>query len=200
MKKGLKPPKGYQNELKYKNEFVKSAGSIDQVNTILIEELQSPDVIRIGIIVDANNIGVQTRFESLKHTIQSTLDITLPEEAIVSINGFTHQVLDNLFIGIWIMPDNSNSGYLEHFISNLISEEDQVWQFAKAKVNELMAESFCEFTETKKRKALLHTYLAWKKTPGLPMGTAVNANYFDLTSHYADGFIKWFQTTFELEQ
>lgn len=199
MRRGLNPPKGYRNTQKFKAEFVISAKGIDKVNTALIEELQSPDVTRIGVIVDANNVGVEARFDSLKNTIENILEITLPAEAVVSNQGFGYQVTEDLFIGIWIMPNNETEGYLEHFLCTLIPPENEVWNFANQKVEELMNQAFCEFTTVKKQKALLHTYLAWKESPGLPMGTAIQANYINGLSTNANDFITWFKSTFELE-
>lgn len=199
MKRELQPPKGYGSLLKYKNEFVKEAGSISKVETVLVEELQSPDVTHIGIIVDANNVGANARFDFLKNIIEKTLDEKLPPEITLDPSGITFQILDNLSIGIWIMPDNQSQGYLEHFVGGLIQSENSIWKFANEKVDELMDTAFCEFTEVKKQKALLHTYLAWEKTPGLPMGTAVNANFLNAESPSADAFVSWFENTFEFE-
>ncbi|MFK8009320.1 MAG: DUF3226 domain-containing protein [Saprospiraceae bacterium] len=198
MKRNLQPPKDYEVPLKYKNEFVKEAGSISKVETVLVEELQSTDVTHIGIIVDANNVGASARLDSIKSIIEKTLDEKLPSEIILNSSGITFQIL-NLSIGIWIMPDNQNQGYLEHFVCGLIPEENPVWKFTNEKVDELMSSTFCEFAEVKKQKALLHTYLAWKKSPGLPMGTAVEANYLNAASTSAGAFVSWFQQTFDFE-
>jgi len=116
-KRKINPPKGYRNAKKFKDEFVKVAGGIDRIEIALIEELQSPDVTNIGIIVDANTVGVESRFSMLKNIIEETLNITFPTEAIFTKDGFGFQLLDNLYLGIWIMPDNQNNGYLEHFVS-----------------------------------------------------------------------------------
>ena len=199
IKRKMAPPKGYSNPEKYKTEFVKNAGGISKIKTALIEELQSPDVTNIGIIVDANTVGAASRFVTLKNIIEETLNITFPEEAILSNDGFGFQLLDNLFVGIWIMPDNQSNGYLEHFVGGLVPVENRVWQFANEKVEELMATDFCEFSEIKKEKAILHTYLSWKESPGLPMGTAVTANYFDVSHSLADRLSRWFENTFILE-
>jgi hypothetical protein len=198
MKRKLQPPKGYGTLLKYKTEFVKEAGSINKVEAVLIEELQSPDVTHIGIIVDADDVGANARFNAIKNIIEKTLEEKFPPEITLVPSGINFKIL-NLSIGIWIMPDNENQGYLEHFVGGLIPSENSVWKFTNEKVDELMGTTFCEFTEVKKQKALLHTYLAWKKSPGLPMGTAVEANFLDAKSPSADAFVNWFENTFELE-
>ena len=199
MKRKLASPKGYSVPLKYETEFVKKAEGISKVKIALVEELQSPDVTNIGIVVDANDVGADARFQSLKEIIEETLDYTFPQAAALEKSGFTWRISENLFIGIWVMPDNESNGYLEHFVSNLIPEENKIWPFVKKKIDELRSTNFCEFTEIKKQKAAIHTYLAWQASPGLPMGTAIKSNYFDVESPSAESFEAWFKKTFQLE-
>ncbi len=137
IKRGIKPPKGYSNPQKYKSEFVKSAGSITKINAVLIEELQSTEVTNIGIIVDANEVGVDARINSLKTTIEENLNISFPTDIALTKNGLGCQIFDHLYIGIWVMPDNQNNDYLEHFLSNIIPANNPIWQFATEKTEEL---------------------------------------------------------------
>jgi hypothetical protein len=39
----------------------------------------------------------------------------------------------------------------------------------------------------------------WQPTPGMPMGMAISANYFDCNAQLATHFIMWLQTIFEFE-
>jgi hypothetical protein len=198
VKRGLSAPKGYKSPNKYKTEFVKPADGVDKVKLVLREELQSPDVTNIGVILDANDIGVAGRFTSLKSVIEETLNISLPQEAAISKSGFYYEI-GSLTLGIWVMPDNEGNGYLENFICSLIpNTEVGLWNFVNEKVDELMAKNLNKFSPVKKQKALLHTYLAWQQTPGFPMGTAVKSNYIDAKSPAADSFVEWFQKVFLL--
>ncbi len=198
MKKGLRPPKGYANPTKFKEKFVKVAGSISQIQTVLGEQLDTPDVAHIGIIVDADKKGATARLASLIDFIQKKTDADLPDIRLTS-KGVVFQLPDERYIGIWVMPDNENEGYLEHFIGAMIPEDDKTWLFTQAKVSELTAQKFCQFTEAKIQKALVYTYLAWQKTPGLPMGTAVSAGYFNIKTPLVGNFADWFKSTFVLE-
>ncbi|MEM8527837.1 MAG: DUF3226 domain-containing protein [Bacteroidota bacterium] len=47
---------------------------------------------------------------------------------------------------------------------------------------------------------LLHTYLALQENPGLPMGTAIKANYINALSDKAANFEEWFISTFVLAE
>lgn len=198
MKKRLPPPKGYGNPTKFKNEFVKVAGSISKIQAVLGEQLDTPDVQHIGIIVDADKKGATARLTSLLDFIQKEIGVSLPGAELTE-KGFGYQFMDDLYVGIWVMPDNKNEGYLEHFMESMIPENDETWQFAQAKVSELEAQNFCNFTKPRIQKALLHTYLAWQKTPGLPMGTAVSAGYFSVENPLVENFADWFKSTFTLE-
>ena len=201
MKRKLNPPKGYTNHKKYKTEFVLEAGSYQKAKAAFKLSLKKQGLRNLGLIVDANLEGVETRFIGLKNLIESTLEIKLPKAEKLTKNGFTFQ-FEDLTVGVWIMPNNSENGYLEHFLGKLIDPKNETLQFAKDTVDELWTKEFCEFKtlkEVKKQKALLHTFLAWQKSPGLPMGTAVRSNFFNVKLDQAANFEKWFSKTFELE-
>ncbi len=196
--RGMKPPKGYRKPEKFKKEFVKIAGSKSQIQTAIREALETPLINRIGIIVDADFDKAQNVAQSYVNQIVKILEINqMPIE--LSKDGLIISPIENLTIGIWVMPNNSNEGYLEHFLARLIPSKNRTWQFAKEKVDELIQSDFCEFSEVKTQKAYVHTYLAWKDTAGLPFGTAVTAKYFDAKSKEGDAFASWCENTFELE-
>ncbi len=192
----MNPPKGYGHKSKFK-DFVLKAEGISKIELAIQEALRKPEITNLGIVVDANSNGPKARFERLKQIFEKELP-EFPFSKELSSEGF-YQKHKNLQLGIWIMPDNIREGYLEHFISSLIPEKNAIWDFAKTTINELTQKPFCDFSESKEQKACIHTYLAWQKSPGLPMGTAIKANYFDSNSPNADKFISWFQRTFELE-
>lgn len=171
IKRRLNPPKGYRNPNKYKKEFVKEAGSENLINDALKATLEKTEITNIGVIIDADQIGVNSRFSRTISLIEETLNISLPADKTFTPEGFSWEISDTLKIGIWIMPNNQDNGYLEHFLLQLIDTNNPTFQFAQAKLAELMTQNFCEFTAIKKEKALLHTYLAWQKNPGLPMGS-----------------------------
>ena len=198
IKRKIPAPKGYKNVNKFKTQFVKSANGYDKIKTVLKEELQSSNVGRIGIIVDANEVGPEARLKSLLNFIEIELNTKI-ENTKLDSKGFYVQLPNNLSIGIWIMPNNKNNGYLEHFLSELITEQNQTLAFANATLNQLSEKEFCLFSKVKKQKALVHTYLAWQKTPGLPFGSAIQSGFLDASSPSADVFVDWFQKTFELE-
>lgn len=161
--------------------------------------MQTPDVEHIGIIIDADDKGAENRFKSLIDFIQKETNENLANAKLTS-KGYFHKLMDGRTIGIWIMPDNQNEGYLENFVSFMIPENDESWRFAQTKVKELSNETYCNFNKTTQQKALVHTYLAWQKTPGLPMGTAVKADFLKVENALIENFSSWFKNVFVLEE
>jgi len=196
-KRKMNPPKGYDNAQKFKT-FVINAGGFSKVATALKLALKNPANKNIGIIVDCDQSGAADRFKQLINLVRKWKDVEISADVQLSDEGFSMQFSEDLTIGIWIMPDNRSFGYLEHFLEKLIDEKDEIWQFTKEKIAELLQQDFNKLTEIKKQKALIHTWLAWQKDPGHPMGLAVQANYFNAKSPNADAFVNWFENTFEL--
>jgi len=197
IKRGLKPPKGYENKQKFK-DFVIEAGGFSRVKNVFKQALLNEENTNIGVVIDCDEENVQELFEGLVEIIKERESINLPENLALSNEGFVHQFTENLTIGIWIMPNNENNGYLEHFLEKLIPKDDDILPFAKEKIKELKRQPFNVLTDIRTQKALIHTWLAWQKEPGHPIGLAVNAGYFNANSPNADAFANWFQKTFEL--
>jgi hypothetical protein len=101
-------------------------------------------------------------------------------------------------VGVWIMPDNKGTGYLEHFLAGLVPPDNALWAHAQSVLDYLKKQNFNEITPAKAGKARLHTWLAWKKEPGKPFGQALQAGYLDINSTSVDVFLDWFGRTFRL--
>ena len=82
----------------------------------------------------------------------------------------------------------------------MIPHGDLNWEFASEQVEVLMTKDHCNFTQAKKQKALVHTWLAWQKEPGKPFGAAVQAGYFNINAPSVEPFLNWFSKTFTLEE
>jgi hypothetical protein len=90
--------------------------------------------------------------------------------------------------GVWIMPDNTVRGALEDFVNRLIPAGDALWPRAKRVVADIPAE---ERLFTSPAKAEIHTWLAWQRDPGTPMGLAITKRYVTADSRSADLFVQW---------
>ncbi len=196
-KRGLRPPLGYNDPSKFKQEFTKNVNGYDNVENALNEALDDPSLSNIGVIVDADAVGADKRWQSFESFLRNSDKIDLSTITRPGGGRLIHG--ENLTIGIWIMPDNKNKGYLEHFLETLIPKNDEHLAFAQETLNTLGERGLKKFSAVKEQKAKLHTWLAWQKDPGKPFGTAVESRYFDSNSSNLNGFVEWFSATFELE-
>jgi hypothetical protein len=103
-------------------------------------------------------------------------------------------------VGIWLMPnDLARGGMLEDFAVQLIREGDVLLERARLALDEI--EKITEigdqrFTPAHRSKALIHTWLAWQRNPGRPMGTAIKAGYLKYDATPALAFVAWLRRLF----
>ena len=166
----------------------------DSIDTYLLES----QLKRVGFIVDADE-SIEDRWASLRNVLHSDLCgySTVPEKPVIGgtiISEEKHPV-----VGLWVMPNNQDSGALEEFLRTLIPDTDPLWQYAEKCVAELpvLPEMV---TENWKSKARLHTWLAWRKeAPGIPIGQAMRGKEFDPFSESATELLAWLRRLFDLE-
>lgn len=199
-KRGVPPPIGYTNPRKFIDEFVLSAGGYDKSLTALKEAIENPDLSRIGLVVDANNDGPQAKWKAISNILSTVFFPDFLVNYQPGTNGGVLHVDDDTLpiVGIWIMPDNVQNGYLEHFLATLIPSDNLLWPRVNNVVDQLEKEGICSYSPVKSQKARMHTWLAWQKEPGVPFGLAIEAGYLDAGSTFADAFEVWFRETFEL--
>jgi hypothetical protein len=197
-KKGLSHPKGYENKNKREKEFIKNGESYEGAKSAFREAVESQDYSNIGIIIDANDKGAESRWREIRHILSQHYDASELSKADAQKNGKLIAQPNSSTIGIWIMPDNESGGYLEHFITKLVPSKDESWQHVEVVMADLQKQKFCKLTKSKIGKAKLHTWLAWQKEPGKPFGTAMQAEYFDVNAPIVQPFLDWFSETFVL--
>lgn len=93
-------------------------------------------------------------------------------------------------VGIWIMPDNTTAGILEHFVTTLIPKGDPLWPRAQQCVDQIPPAQR-PFNKASLPKAKIHTWLAWQEEPGAKMGGAIARKYLDPNTPTAEIFIAW---------
>ncbi len=161
---------------------------------VLKTEFKATGLKAIGIIADANS-NVEKRWQSLRDRCKTgfpNLPNDLPHTGLVCEN------VEEIRLGIWIMPDNQNHGMMETFLANLAQENNNpLWNHAVAACTEAKKHN-APYTDAHTVKANLHTWLAWQKNPGLQLHTAVVAETLDPKSPYAANFVKWFRELFEV--
>ncbi|HEV7515425.1 MAG TPA: DUF3226 domain-containing protein [Thermoanaerobaculia bacterium] len=171
--------------------YVKEMGSIEKLLSALPVALKSRHE-RIGVVVDANS-NLPNRWAQLRgsagHAGVELPASPYPEGTIVP--GFR----PGSEVGFWLMPDNSQPGNLESFLSRLIPEGDALWPYAGEVVGEARTRG-ARCKEKDHLKGALHTWLAWQVDPGLPFGTALRAKVFQHDTPDAVRFVSWFRRLF----
>jgi hypothetical protein len=150
------------------------------------------DLERFGIVVDADT-EIQPRWESIKGALvkagyQGVPDLPDSKGTIVE-----DEILPR--VGVWIMPDNTVPGMLEDYMTFLIHENDGLLEHARKSMNEIpLADK--RFSEIHQSKALIHTWLAWQETPGIPLGQAITRRFFDADRPAVVDFLNWLTRLF----
>ncbi|WP_080058925.1 DUF3226 domain-containing protein [Spirosoma aerolatum] len=160
-------------------------------------ELKQESIKAIGVVLDADQ-DLQKRWKNLSG-ILSSFGYAIPDQP--SPEGFTHLPHDIYpTIGIWLMPDNLQSGMLEDFIRLLIRPNDLLSPFVEQALVQLEAQPIdSRYSEIHRAKAYIHTWLAWQKDPGTPMGLAVTKTYLDHNTELCQRFVNWLNRLFNPE-
>ncbi|KXK51249.1 MAG: hypothetical protein IPM61_08405 [Chlorobi bacterium] len=171
---------------------IREKGGWEKLRDTLDVELDASDLQRLGILVDANG-HPDRRYQSLQEFFQKHGygDFPSKHDALPAIVDHAGKPR----IGIWLMPNNTDSGTLEDFLRMLIPEPNTLWSRAETCVGSIPAEERL-FSESDRKKAVTHTYLAWQKQPGNPFGIAVSSGAFNPQAAAAQKLRDWFTQLF----
>ncbi len=161
--------------------------------------LRSNEVKRLGIVVDAD-IDISPRWQSIRNILiangyKNAPKSPSPEGAIIELAD--RSLVSVPKVGVWIMPDNKLPGMLENFVSFLGATTDPLWNIADECLKHI-PEEHRRFKESQQIKARLHTWLAWQKKPGTPLGQAITAKFLDADAPHARQLIQWIRRLFDL--
>ena len=98
-------------------------------------------------------------------------------------------------VGIWLMPDNQNTGMIEDFMRQLIIENDECLSFAEETLDRLEAKNIQRYKKVHRAKALMHTWIAWQDKPGIPLGQSTT-RYLDTNTKLCQRFAGWLNRLF----
>lgn len=149
----------------------------------------------VGILVDADE-NLQYRWQAVRQRIVNAGYENAPEQPAadgIIIEPPVASILPR--VGVWIMPDNQSAGILEDFLRFLAPAPNALLEYAEACVNGIPPEEL-RFRAVDEPKALMHTWLAWQKTPGRPFGMAIKAHFLDPDVPQAAVFAAWLRNLF----
>ena len=170
------------------------AGNRDELLRVLETTVFLTDGRPIGFVLDANS-SLRDRWRAVTARLGS-VDLEIPRE--IPPEGFvgdSHRF--HARVGVWLMPDNRREGTLEHFLETLVQEADPLFSYARESTTQAKILHGASYSNADEEKAVLHTWLAWQREPGLPYGTAIRARYFRHDSPVANSFVAWFRRVFE---
>ncbi|MFM8442295.1 MAG: DUF3226 domain-containing protein [Methylococcus sp.] len=173
-------------------EIVEKEG-IENVLETLEAEIAGSFRESIGMIVDADT-DLESRWTSIC-SILSRYDYSPPKNPGRYGTILAHD--SKPMVGVWLMPDNHLPGELEDFIAFLVPDKEpgSLWTHAAQSMDRLPA-SLKRFTDQDRSKAHIHTWLAWQREPGKPLGQAITARYLDATVPNAQHLMQWLKDLF----
>jgi hypothetical protein len=199
-----KPRKDCPSAIRIDRIFKEEETDIDPADYFYSQLKLIPESGYLGIILDAD-FNLQGKWAALRSRL---LKLGFPETDInkePSPTGSIIRAEDKPAVGIWLMPDNAGKGELEHFLELLVprKEENPLWLRVLNALESMPPEedfpSYSKrFKEQDRRKAMIHTWLAWQEEPGKPLGQALTACYFDANAPHALVFIDWIRRLFAL--
>lgn len=183
---------------KVPNQFkIENKKGVNRLIDELDAELDRSGLARLGIVVDAD-IDLKDRWISLRDKLIKSGYRRVPIDP--QQRGTIIQQDGQPNVGIWLMPDNKVPGILEDFVSFLRPQDDLLWPMAEDIVQKVkVIEEDRRFRDVHESKARIHTWLAWQKEPGKPMGQAITARYLDADAPHAQQLIDWVRKLFDLE-
>lgn len=171
------------------------AGNKDKVLDAMTNAIKFGTGHSVGFVVDADD-AASNSWQAVRQRL-SFLDQELPRT--IPATGFVTEVSEyEVRFGVWLMPDNSTPGTLEHFLHDLVDPNDSLISLARESTTAALDRG-AKFSDIKYLKAVTHTWLAWQEEPGRPFGTAIAARYFNVDSPIAQLFVSWFNELYGTE-
>jgi hypothetical protein len=157
---------------------IKQQGGVEQLLEKFPVRLKESDIEAVGVIIDADT-DLIARWQSLRERLAEAGYQSIPRSPDPE-GTILFPPADALLprVGVWIMPDNQTKGILENFLHFLVPKGDPLFDHARSSVASI-PENERRFSELAQPKAIIHTWLAWQKEPGKPLGTAITARYLD---------------------
>ncbi len=163
----------------------------------LIDELADGQTERVALIVDADydatsGLGHTKTFAQIQEILK---DKGYTSYSRCNNCGYIFKHNDGLpSVGLWIMPNCKDDGFIEHFIlPNIIDEKTVLLNKAKQVVNTIDEPLFENHHQA---KADMFTWLAWQEKPGQHLSSIVRKSLLDLEKSEVKNFKAWITTLF----
>jgi hypothetical protein len=196
-KKHFPMPSGFTKRTE--KEFAQEENGFEGAITLFEAALFSANINNIGLVIDADfanqNGGVAARWQRVQQVLKKRFP-NLEMNSVPSLEGTVLKPNNDITIGIWIMPNNKEEGYLEHFLVQMIEKEDVIYKNALHSVGQLYEKKLLS-NWLREKKHHLYTWLAWQQEPGQTFGTAIKKG--GLQTENVKSFLNWLNATFLFE-
>jgi hypothetical protein len=176
-----------------------SKGGVFESLPPLLKQLADGSLSKLAVIVDADyeeqhGLGYQK-------TIQKITDLLTLQDFVLIQNAENH-VTGLIFengaelanFGLWVMPNNQNSGMLEDFVKTCIkTDELSLFNHAQQVVHAI---SEPKFKPHHYAKAEVATWLAWQKQPGHGLYCAVKDDLLNTDHALFQELAHWLKKIF----
>lgn len=203
---------GLDQQIKWRLEPYGTGTRTGQENEIVFRERQGYENVRdylsqqlritgdlkfLGVVVDADS-DFAARWQSLRDVLISAGYTNAPK--LADEHGLILEHAENPDekprVGIWIMPNNQDTGSMENFFALLLPSEDALWERARLCIEQIPSSE--RLFKSAFIKAHVHTWLAWQERPGLPMGKAITEKYLNAEAPNALSLMSWLRRLFDL--
>ncbi len=173
--------------------FAEDGQGIEVLLAELPIRLKQENLRTLGIVIDADR-DLSARWQAVRQRFNENGYHAIPESPLPE--GWVYAPPNLPKVGVWLMPDNQLPGMLENFVARLIAEDDPLLHTATSVLRDIEKVELNRYALVQHPKALIHTWLAWQQTPGMPMGQAITARVLDSNSLLAIAFVEWLKRLF----
>ncbi len=163
----------------------------------LIDELADGQSEKVALIIDAdyeatNGLGFTKTFAKVQEILK---DKGYLKSSRCNNCGFIFHHNDGLpSVGLWIMPNCKDDGFIEHFIlPNMTASTAELLNDAKASVEAIKEPQFASHHQ---RKADMFTWLAWQEKPGQHLSSIIRKSMLDTNKTDVKNFKAWLDSLF----
>ncbi len=144
----------------------------------------------IGAILDADD-QINDRIRSLRDRLGKYYKIPndFPSKGLISKPSNNRLPI----LGIWLMPNNINSGIFEDLLRQAISSDSD--DYITRVVEQAKEDNMTNFRDVEKSKAIIKTHIAWQNPNMKNVGEAINT-CFDNLSLACKDFLNWIDELF----
>lgn len=151
-----------------------------------------PDHI-LGVVVDADTHEAG-RWQRIRQILSDVGYQDLPDTFPSGLVLPTDDVLPRF--GLWIMPDNQETGVIENFIRQLIYDQDKLQPEIDEVLDAVRHKGLQLFTDIHRPKAFIRTWLAWQEKPEMSFGVAVSRRVLTTNAELCQRFVNWLTLLF----